>query len=260
MNVKEAMSMLHIFSIVLLCLTCITTAWKIPSSIRDQTCNTGSAGLLQKAPMVAAIVAALVPSKAIADAPAARFEYQPALTGLDYGKPRTFYPDYTQLPSGLKYKLVKPGDGKTPKKGDKVSVDWEGYTIGYYGRPFQVRNKVKGGAFDSTTTDYFRWVVGSGTCIAALDEAVQYLKEGNQDSTNQETHLLPLYIVGVTSPCTPSECFSTTHFIFVHLIDCGRWSYADDCSTLLTVSINPLNTHTHSHYTLSTLTPPHTPS
>jgi hypothetical protein len=23
-----------------------------------------------------------------------------------------------------------------------VVVDWEGYTIGYYGRPFQTRNKV----------------------------------------------------------------------------------------------------------------------
>ena len=29
-------------------------------------------------------------------------------------------------------------------KGDRVVVDWEGYTIGYYGRPFQTRNKVRG--------------------------------------------------------------------------------------------------------------------
>ena len=34
------------------------------------------------------------------------------------------------------------GDGKSPVKGDRVVVDWEGYTIGYYGRPFQTRNKV----------------------------------------------------------------------------------------------------------------------
>ena len=27
-------------------------------------------------------------------------------------------------------------------KGDRVVIDWEGYTIGYYGRPFQTRNKV----------------------------------------------------------------------------------------------------------------------
>ena len=36
-------------------------------------------------------------------------EYMPALKGLDYGKPRTLYPDFTQMPSGLQYKIVKPG-------------------------------------------------------------------------------------------------------------------------------------------------------
>eukprot|EP01031_Cornospumella_fuschlensis_P037752 gene37752-45865_t len=107
-----------------------------------------------------------------------KFEYMPALQGLDYGKPRTTYPDFVQKPSGLQYKVVKEGNGKSPKKGDRVVVDWEGYTIGYYGRPFQTRNKVKGGAFDATETDYFRWVVGSGAAVAALDEAVQYMKEG----------------------------------------------------------------------------------
>ena len=45
--------------------------------------------------------------------------------------------------SGLQYKVVKEGDGVTPAEGDKVTLDWEGYTIGYYGRPFQTRNKVK---------------------------------------------------------------------------------------------------------------------
>ena len=38
-----------------------------------------------------------------------------------------------------------PGTGKSPVKGDRVVVDWEGYTIGYYGRPFQTRNKVETG-------------------------------------------------------------------------------------------------------------------
>lgn len=113
----------------------------------------------------------------------------------------------------------------TPSVGDRVTVDWEGYTIGYYGRPFQTRNKVcarmrmrlylvsycclllrsKEGpssprrrtiSGESTTmppscranlSTYLlklvtccgcRWVVGSGSVVAALDEAVQYLKEG----------------------------------------------------------------------------------
>ena len=56
-------------------------------------------------------------------------------------------------------------------------IDWEGYTIGYYGRPFQTRNKVKGGAFDSTEADLCRWVVGSGEVVAAIDEGVQYMQE-----------------------------------------------------------------------------------
>jgi hypothetical protein len=79
-----------------------------------------------------------------------KLEYQPALQGLDYGKPRTYYPDYVQKDSGLQYKVVKEGTGKIAEAGDRVVVDWEGYTIGYYGRPFQARNKVKGGAFDAT--------------------------------------------------------------------------------------------------------------
>jgi FKBP-type peptidyl-prolyl cis-trans isomerase 2 len=37
---------------------------------------------------------------------------------------------------------------------------------------------VKGGAFDATDEDYYRWVVGSGTTIGALDEAIKYAKEG----------------------------------------------------------------------------------
>ena len=40
------------------------------------------------------------------------FEYQPALAGLDYGKPRTYYPDFVQKTSGLQYKVVK--EGTTP--------------------------------------------------------------------------------------------------------------------------------------------------
>ena len=135
-------------------------------------------------------------------------------------QPRTTYPDFTQAKSGLQYKTVKEGTGyvflyfisllianqvfkllerESPAIGDKVTIDWEGYTIGYYGRPFETRNKVgiifvitychecvfmllvmlfiankyassnfcvylvlvqsqkvKGGAFDSDGTDFFR--------------------------------------------------------------------------------------------------------
>ena len=36
-------------------------------------------------------------SSSIAKAASTQFEYQPALQGLDYGKPRTSYPDFTQM-------------------------------------------------------------------------------------------------------------------------------------------------------------------
>lgn len=29
-----------------------------------------------------------------------------------------------------------------------LKVDWDGYTIGYYGRIFEARNKTKGGSFE----------------------------------------------------------------------------------------------------------------
>lgn len=82
----------------------------------------------------------------------------------------------------MQYKTVKQGDGISPAVGDRVVLDWEGYTIGYYGRPFQARNKVKGGAYSAKKgerdDEYFRFIVGSGNAVAAVDEAVKYMKEG----------------------------------------------------------------------------------
>ena len=73
---------------------------------------------------------------------------------------------------------LKVGTGAQPKRGSKVSVDWDGYTIGYYGRVFQARNRAKGGAFSSEQDELLRWAVGSGACIPALDEAVLGMKVG----------------------------------------------------------------------------------
>ncbi|KAG5191735.1 hypothetical protein JKP88DRAFT_230862 [Tribonema minus] len=101
----------------------------------------------------------------------------PALRGLDYGKPRAKYPDFVELPSGLQYKDIKVGSGEKPSTGDRVVIDWEGYTIGYYGRPFQLKNSVKGGAF-AADTDFLRFTLGDGTVIPALNEALATMKEG----------------------------------------------------------------------------------
>lgn len=42
----------------------------------------------------------------------------------------------------------------------------------YYGRPFEARNKPKGGAFTGEEKDYFRFLLGAGTVIPAFEEAV----------------------------------------------------------------------------------------
>jgi len=54
----------------------------------------------------------------------------PSIEGRGYGKARTKYPDFVQTPSGLQYKDVREGKGNSPTVGDRVVVDWEGYTIG----------------------------------------------------------------------------------------------------------------------------------
>ena len=102
------------------------------------------------------------------------------LEGKDYGKPRTLVEDYTSTPTGLQYKdLVLGSDGAdVAGDGDGVVVDWDGYTLGYYGRPFEARNKAKGGSFTGNDKDYLRFVVGDGSVIAGFDEAVKGMRVG----------------------------------------------------------------------------------
>ncbi|GER39237.1 peptidyl-prolyl cis-trans isomerase [Striga asiatica] len=85
----------------------------------------------------------------------------PAIRGKDYGKSKMKYPDYTETISGLQYKDLRMGDGPTPKIGETVVVDWDGYTIGYYGRIFEARNKTKGGSFEGDDKDFYKFRLGS---------------------------------------------------------------------------------------------------
>lgn len=52
------------------------------------------------------------------------------------------YPDFTQTNEGWSYKDVKVGSGESPKAGDRVVYEWSGYTIGYFGRPFEAKGYV----------------------------------------------------------------------------------------------------------------------
>ncbi|OIT33766.1 PREDICTED: peptidyl-prolyl cis-trans isomerase FKBP19, chloroplastic [Nicotiana attenuata] len=103
---------------------------------------------------------------------AAEFADMPALRGKDYGKSKMRYPDYNETQSGLQYKDLRVGSGPTPKIGETVVVDWDGYTIGYYGRIFEARNKTKGGSFEGDDKDFFKFRVGSQEVIPAFEEAI----------------------------------------------------------------------------------------
>ena len=74
-------------------------------------------------------------------------------------------------------KDAKAGTGKACQVGDRAVYEWEGYTIGYFGRPFEAKGGVKGGAFQGDQ-DFDRFVVGRGQVVPALEEAIVGMKEG----------------------------------------------------------------------------------
>ena len=58
-----------------------------------------------------------------------------------------------------------------------IVFDWSGYTIGYFGRPFEAKGGPQGGAFDKDL-DYSRSIIGSHTIIPALESAFLSMKPG----------------------------------------------------------------------------------
>lgn len=106
------------------------------------------------------------------------YEPMEALKGKDYGKLRYEYSDYVQTASGLQYQDIKVGEGPSPKEGQTCVVDWAGVTVGYYGRPFEARNKPKGSAFTGDDKDFYPFVLGAHTVIPAFEEAVATMKAG----------------------------------------------------------------------------------
>jgi hypothetical protein len=53
------------------------------------------------------------------------------------------YDDFRLTDEGWQYKDVKLGVGNVEiQDGDRVVFDWSGYTIGYFGRPFQAKGYV----------------------------------------------------------------------------------------------------------------------
>lgn len=78
---------------------------------------------------------------------------------------------------GWSYRDVSPGVGNAATMGDRVVFDWSGYTIGYFGRPFQAKGGPQGGAFDKDL-DYARTTVGSGKYVRGLEKALVGMQAG----------------------------------------------------------------------------------
>jgi len=90
------------------------------------------------------------------------------------------YDDFTASPEGWSYKEVKVGKeigGGDLKDGDRVVFDWSGYTIGYFGRPFEAKGGPQGGAFDKDV-QYFRTTLGSKNLVPGLECALRTMKPG----------------------------------------------------------------------------------
>lgn len=73
---------------------------------------------------------------------AADFVTMEAIKDKDYGKTPMKFPDFDTTESGLQFKDLRAGTGAAVKEGDNCVLDWQGYTVGYYGRIFEARNKV----------------------------------------------------------------------------------------------------------------------
>jgi hypothetical protein len=58
------------------------------------------------------------------------------------------YEDFIVTPEGWSYRDVKPGNSNNANAkaelNDRVVFDWSGYTIGYFGRPFQAKGGPQG--------------------------------------------------------------------------------------------------------------------
>ncbi|GKY92044.1 hypothetical protein MPSEU_000176000 [Mayamaea pseudoterrestris] len=93
------------------------------------------------------------------------------------------YDDFIATPSGMSYRNVVVASNtdtaaSAAQLGDRLVFDWSGYTIGYFGRPFQAKGGPQGGAFDKDL-DYERIVLGSGKIVRGLEQALIGMRAGD---------------------------------------------------------------------------------
>ncbi|RWW16674.1 hypothetical protein GW17_00019434 [Ensete ventricosum] len=70
-------------------------------------------------------------------------------------------------------------DSKFSKFVNALKVDWDGYTIGYYGRIFEARNKTKGGSFEVN----FFWHISLFYKVFSAFADTDYRTEGHLGDT-----------------------------------------------------------------------------
>jgi len=107
--------------------------------------------------------------------------YMEGIKGKDYGKSEVLYSDFVKTRSGIQYKVVREGqkDGLVYKDSSKIAViDWDGYTLGYYGRPFEARNGPKGGAFEEDKA-FFRFRADDEDVLPAFREVIMGMTVGS---------------------------------------------------------------------------------
>lgn len=160
---------------MLLHLTLCSAALLLPKSVGQLKASNFPASTRRQLLAAALPVVAVPYAVSAAGGEAASFAYQPALEGKGYGKTQMDNSDFTKLSSGLLIKDVKKGAGSTPEKGDRVVIDWSGYTIGYFGRPFETKQLR---SLDGIDEAFLRFEVGAGKVIPALEEGVLGLGAG----------------------------------------------------------------------------------
>jgi FKBP-type peptidyl-prolyl cis-trans isomerase len=129
---------------------------------------------------VAETIVVTPPSSSSSSEPFGNKTFMEGIKDKDYGKSEVLYSDFTRTASGLQYKDVRPGakEGKEYNDNTKIAVvDWDGYTLGYYGRPFEARNGPKGGAFNEDK-DFFRFRADDLDVLPAFREAIVGMKVG----------------------------------------------------------------------------------
>ena|SRR3990167_5148266 len=80
---------------------------------------------------------------------------------------------FTKHPSGVLYKILKPGTGTKPYAGETVTVDYTGWLI---------NNNIVGKKFDSSVDrgQNFEFLLGQGHVIKGWDHSVAHMKIGEK--------------------------------------------------------------------------------